>query len=47
MVFPAFDDPFSSHSRQFLGHVRAFKIQVIRQLLSVEWNIKFRGVFFK
>ena len=35
------------HLRQFLGHIRPFQIQIIRQLLAVKGNIKLPAVLLK
>ena len=47
MTFPAFDNPILLHTRQFLGHIGAFKVKIVCQLLPVKRDIKFRGMFLQ
>ena len=41
MTCPAFDNPILLHTRQFLGHIGAFKVKVVCELLAVERDNEF------
>ena len=47
MILSVFDNAFLLHPGEFLGHVRPFQVQVIRQLLAVKGNIEFRGLLLQ
>ena len=47
MVLSEDDNPLPMHLSQFLRQTGPFQIQVVRQLLTVKRNIKFRGMFLQ
>ena len=42
MIFPISDQPFVLHFAKFFGQRTAVKIEIIRHLLAVEWDVKCR-----
>jgi hypothetical protein len=47
MILMEFDDSLSLHFGEFLGHIGAFQIEVICQLLPVERDGELCGMFFE